>query len=124
MLLTTYRTDLIKENAAIYAGAIVKNSRWLEKCVTFIDGTKIKIARLSGSPLLQWSEFRPLHVLPFGDGSLVTRNLFINNGQYYIYGDQAYVLRPWMQTDFPRALETPEMLAYNRAINAAREAVE
>jgi len=51
-------------------------------------------------------------------------DLKIGEKQYCIYGDQAYVLRPWMQVGFPRKRATPEQLRYNNKMNAARIAVE
>eukprot|EP00171_Calliarthron_tuberculosum_P001560 IDg1560t1 len=50
--------------------------------------------------------------------------LCIDNVQYYLYGDQAYILRPWMQTAFPRSSASAEQVAYNTSMNAARIAVE
>jgi len=51
-------------------------------------------------------------------------NLNIGNIQYYIYGDQAYAIRPWLQVAFPRQNITPEQIAFNTSMNKPRTAVE
>lgn len=53
-----------------------------------------------------------------------TDNLVIYGDQYYIYGDQANVLLPWMQMTFPCAISAPKKLIYNQAMTEARESVE
>eukprot|EP00171_Calliarthron_tuberculosum_P007751 IDg7751t1 len=50
--------------------------------------------------------------------------LYINGEQYYIYGDQAYVLRSWLQTEFPRATANAAQMEYNKSMNAALISVE
>lgn len=51
---------------------------------------------------------------------------YLNNEgvQYYIYGDQAYHMRPWMQVGYPKRNSTPEQRKHNRAMNSARVCVE
>lgn len=51
-------------------------------------------------------------------------NLSINDVQYYIYGDQAYAIRPWLQVAFPRQHVTVDQLAFNTSMNKPRTAVE
>ena len=50
--------------------------------------------------------------------------LQIEGIQYCIYGDAAYVLRPWMQVAYPRGATTAQQQIYNSAMNGARVAVE
>lgn len=50
--------------------------------------------------------------------------LLIDAQQFYIYGDPAFVLRPWMQVGFNRAFATPAQHTFNAAMSSAREAVE
>lgn len=57
------------------------------------------------------------------DDSL-SETLLIGGDQFYIYGDAAFLLRPWMQVGFNRAFATPPQLMFNSAMSAAREAVE
>ena len=51
-------------------------------------------------------------------------HLTIQDRQYCVYGDAAYVLRAWLQTAFPRADATMHQLIYNKDMSAVREAVE
>jgi hypothetical protein len=44
--------------------------------------------------------------------------------QFCIYGDGAYLMRPWLQVGFGRQSATPEQLQYNAEMSAARVAVE
>lgn len=57
-------------------------------------------------------------------GIQMEEKFVIAGKQYCIYGDQAYVLRPWMQTAFPRHTATSAQLVYNTLMNAARVSVE
>lgn len=57
-------------------------------------------------------------------GAVLQVVLVINGTQYCIYGDEAYVMRPWLQKAFPRLSATAEELLYNTAMSAVREAVE
>ncbi len=50
--------------------------------------------------------------------------LHVNGMQYCIHGDQAYLLRPWMQTAYPRLNPTENKAHYNAPMNSARVAVE
>eukprot|EP00171_Calliarthron_tuberculosum_P008950 IDg8950t1 len=50
--------------------------------------------------------------------------LIIEGTQHYIYGDSAYVLRPWLQTAFPRSSATSAQLTHNATMNSASTAVE
>lgn len=57
------------------------------------------------------------HYLTFPSQSqwedVLTNFCFIDNYQFYIFGDSAYVLRPRMIRPFIRALSTPEQLILN-----------
>jgi len=55
---------------------------------------------------------------------LLREYLKIGEKQYCIYGDQAYVHRPWMQVGFKRKYATAEQLEYNNQMNGTRIAVE
>ena len=48
----------------------------------------------------------------------------INGRQFCISGDQACVLRPWMQVGYKRKHATAGELAYNAEMNGKRIAVE
>lgn len=57
------------------------------------------------------------------DGSLEeTQN--INGRQMYMYGDAAYILKPWLQVGFSRTFATAAQLSHNRVVRASHEAVE
>jgi hypothetical protein len=47
-----------------------------------------------------------------------------NARQFCIYGDGAYLMRPWLQVGFSRHAATTEQLRYNAEMSAARVAVE
>lgn len=53
------------------------------------------------------------------EGSLV-----IDGIQYYIYGDSAYLLRPWMQRPFVREFATNAQLLFNTEMSSLRVLVE
>ena len=48
----------------------------------------------------------------------------IDGVQYYIYGDQAYTSKSWIQTAYPMGIAAPEQIEFNDKMNAARIAVE
>lgn len=156
-LITTFQKDLMHERAHLYAQCIVTSGGLLDKCVGFIDGTNIKMARLGGSRTLQratYSGHKRIHCLSYQtvttpDGlifhlygpvegrqpdrflyrksnldAVLQESLSIEGEQHYIYGDQAYILRPWMQTAFPRSSCSQIQTTYNTSMNAARIAVE
>lgn len=52
--------------------------------------------------------------------SKLRENLNINRKRYCIYGDQDYVLRPWMQTVYPPVFTTAEQLSYKASLSATR----
>lgn len=59
-----------------------------------------------------------------GLGDVLEAVMVINGKQYCIYGDSAYLLRPWLQTAQPRLHATAAELVYNTAMSAVREAIE
>lgn len=50
--------------------------------------------------------------------------LLVNQEYFYIFGDSAYLLRPWMQRPLSRDLEKPNQLLFNTAMNDVRVSVE
>ena len=52
------------------------------------------------------------------------RSLLFLNGQFNIYGDPAYVLRPYLQVGFKSASLTEEQLEFNKRMSTCRVAVE
>ena len=50
--------------------------------------------------------------------------LHINGRQFYIYGDAAYVLKPWLQVVFPRAGASFERQIFNTRMSGVRIAVK
>lgn len=50
--------------------------------------------------------------------------LSVDGTQYCIYGDCAYLLRPWMLCPYFRDLATPSQMAFNSSMSAVRIAVE
>jgi len=56
--------------------------------------------------------------------SALQEGLSIDGKQYCVYGDSAYLLRPWIQTAYSRVGATQAQQAYNKAMSAVREAVE
>lgn len=56
--------------------------------------------------------------------AVLSSTMNINGRQFYLYGDPAYILRPWLQVGFSRTFATPAQLIHNAAMSAAREAVE
>lgn len=59
-----------------------------------------------------------------GLDNALSETLLIDGEQFYIYGDAAFLLRPWIQVGFNRAFATPPQLIFNSAMSASREAVE
>jgi hypothetical protein len=59
-----------------------------------------------------------------GIDAMLASSLFIQNQQYYLYGDSAYALRPYLQLAFRGAEVSPEQHEFNVSMNTARTAVE
>lgn len=67
-LVTSFRADLMKERAEVYAECIFMRSDALPKCVGFMDGTKVRIARPGGRSIVQrscYSGHKRIHCLVF-----------------------------------------------------------
>lgn len=58
-----------------------------------------------------------------GMDEVLSHSLLIGEHQYCLYGDRAYMLRPWMQVAYTGTV-TEEQEAYNAAMNALRIVVE
>ena len=50
--------------------------------------------------------------------------ILIDENQYYVYVDQVYTVKPWIQTAFPIGIATQEKIAYSGKMNATRIVVE
>ena len=50
--------------------------------------------------------------------------LQIDGSQHYIFGDAAYMTRPWLRTAWVGPILSAEQLTYNRKMNALRTSVE
>eukprot|EP00171_Calliarthron_tuberculosum_P022181 IDg22181t1 len=125
-LVMSYRSNLIFKRAALYASAIVENGGALTRCIGFIDGTKIKMPDLVVQIIFKEAWRQPDAYL-YRKSQLeaaLRDNLVYEGEQHYIYGDSAYVLRPWLQTAYPRSTATEEQRNLNRSMNGARTAVE
>jgi nuclease HARBI1 len=59
-----------------------------------------------------------------GRADSLRSSLVISNRQYYVYGDPAYILRPFLQVGFKGSSTTPEELAFNASMSEVRVAVE
>lgn len=59
-----------------------------------------------------------------GMDNVLEQSLHVEGQQYYIYGDPAYILRPWLQVAFSRTFATPEQLLVNKTMSAVRVSVE
>ena len=151
------RGNFLKERAELYSTAIKEAGAPLEKCVGFIDYTKIKMCRPSGPNVYQrscYSGHKRIHCLihqtittpdgllfslygpevgrrhdltllrDSGWNEILQECLNVEGSYYYIYGDSAYLLRPWMQRPFSRGLSTAEQLAFNTAMSEVRVSVE
>lgn len=52
------------------------------------------------------------------------QSLLVDDTQYYVYGDPAFVMRPWLQVGFPCNVGGVVEEQFNSAMSSAREAVE
>lgn len=149
--------NLLINRADLYANAIHSEGAHLDSCVAFIDCTKIKMQRPSGSRRYQqscYSGHKRFHCLTYQtlttpDGLIfglygpivgrrhdltVLRNsgwepilensLYINERQFYIFGDQAYILRPWMIRPFIGENLPPDHAQFNSVMKSIRASVE
>ena len=153
-LLCEWRVCFMRARAAFYSEKIAGSGAYLDRCVGFIDGTAIFIARPGGG--LQracYSGHKRKHALKFqnvltpdglffhlfgpfegrrhdmtlyhesGLDALLSSALVVDGNQYYLYGDAAYMIRPWLQAAFS-GLTTPEQEECNGRIKVPRTAFE
>ena len=149
-----FRSGLVVERAELYARKIFQKGSPLERCIGFIDGTGARISRPVMCQELCYIGHKKCHMLKyqsvvgpdvwflhaFGPVSgrrhdltlylqsdmdtLLEDTMSINGEQYYLYGDPAYVLRPWLQKGFTGANLTPEQREFNSSMSPLRESVE
>lgn len=55
---------------------------------------------------------------------ILSNTLTIDGRQYYIFGDSAYLLRPWMMRPFIREFATADQLLFNTQMSSLRVLVE
>lgn len=156
-LLQTFRSSLMVERAQLYAESICCRGSPLDKCVGFIDCTKIQMQRPGGANTNQravYSGHKRFHCLVYqtittpdglifhmhgpqvgrrhditlyrqsGLDDILENSLLIDGQQFYIYGDQAYMIRPWLQVAFSRAWASEQQIQFNTAMSSVRETVE
>lgn len=156
-LLCSFRVDLLHCKAVHYAQCIAGQGAPLERCVGFLDCTKVFISRPGGPACNQkacYSGHKRAHCLVYltittPDGlilymygpeegrrhdmtlyrksnldEVMQHSLMIEGEQFYVYGDNGFVMRPWMQIGFAPSLAGPYESMYNSAMSSAREAVE
>ena len=56
-------------------------------------------------------------------GGIFQSTVNIGGVQYCLYGDTAYIIRPWLQTAFPSLGASAEQLWHNKGMSSVREAV-
>lgn len=148
--------ELLRERAALYSSAIIREGAPLEDCVGFIDCTKVRISMPGGPNMNQracYSGHKRFHCLSYQTlttpdglifalyGPVVGRrydltlllkgvwnetlqhSLITDNRQYYIYGDGAYQLRPWIQRPFVGNC-TDEQKMFNKKMSSVRVSFE
>lgn len=57
-------------------------------------------------------------------GEVLEAVMVIDGKQFCLFGDAAYLLRPWLQTAFPRLNASVQDMLYNKAMSMVRVAVE
>ena len=50
--------------------------------------------------------------------------MIIDGTQFCTYGDQVYVLRPWIQTAYPLTTAAAEQVEFNKSMNSARTSLQ
>jgi len=153
-LLCEWRVCFMRTRASLFSENIAGSGAYLDRCVGFIDGTAISIARpggglqracYSGHKRKQALKFQNVltpdglffHLFGPFEGrrldmtlyhesvmdSLLSFALVVDGSQYYLYGDAAYMICPWLQAAFS-ALMTPEQEECNGTMKVPRTAVE
>ena len=59
-----------------------------------------------------------------GLDDILQEKMIINSTQYYIYGDPAYVIRPWLQVGFKGTDLSADRLEFNQRMSRVRMSVE
>lgn len=59
-----------------------------------------------------------------GMDDILRDSLLIDDRQFYIYGDPAYILRPWLQVAFNTSFSNASHLNHNASMSSVRESVE
>lgn len=59
-----------------------------------------------------------------GLGAILEEVLLIDGKQYCLYGDVAYMVRPWLQTAFSRLTAMPLQAMYKNGVSEVRVTVE
>ena len=121
--LCTWRVDLMGQRAPRYAQCVLDKGGGLDNCVGFINGTGLFVAGPGGG--LQrsfYSGHKGTHFLKFQSVTTPDGLLFHLFGpmegrrhditmyreaglQYCLFGDKAFLLRPWMQVAFPEPVD-------------------
>lgn len=151
------RGQFLKSRAKDYAKAIRDAGAPLDRCVGFIDCTRIRMCRPGGHNSYQravYSGHKRVHCLIYQtvttpDGlmfslygpmegrrhdmtllresnwnEVLSQCLFIDGEWFYIYGDAAYLLRPWMQRPYTRGVCSATEELFNKKMSEVRVCVE
>ncbi|PFX32619.1 putative nuclease HARBI1 [Stylophora pistillata] len=96
-----------------------------------IDGSHIRIAAPPDSAVDYFSRYQQhdfiVQAIVDENDQILTGpvvRIGANEIKPYLVGDSAYPLASWLQKPFPEATRDPEEIAFNRALSAARVAVE
>lgn len=152
-----FRGQLLQNRAELYAQAIRELGGPLEKCVCFIDCTKVRMSRPGGGHMLQRACYfghKRMHCLTYqtittSDGLIfalygleagrrhnftllrdsnweheLAQALNVGGEQYYIHGDNAYLMRPRLIIAFSHDLAHGPERVFNRRMSAMCIAVE
>lgn len=140
--------DFMQARARLYSNSIQQKSPYLNRCVGFVDGTVIKVAKPLNNSIQKsvYNGHKRAHALKFQvvllpdglaihtgsmhegrrhDITLWRRSnldvqlesiLDIDGEQYSIFGDSAYVRKPWLEIPDSGAFLTP----YQEHVNASK----
>lgn len=56
--------------------------------------------------------------------NVLYNNLTIDGQKVYVYGDTAFILRPWLKYGLGRAFSIPEQFMHHKCMISVREAVK
>jgi DDE superfamily endonuclease len=59
-----------------------------------------------------------------GIDQVLQTSVLVSGRQYYLYGDVAYTLRPYLQVGLKGSVRSPEEVAFNEAMSKVRITVE